>query len=365
MDYYETLGVDKNATEEDIKKAYRALAQKYHPDRAHGDEKRFKQINEAYRILSNRERRAQYDRFGRTFSAGDGAPGWDPFGFSAKGGPASGWDMNFENMGADFGDLGDLFESFFGTNKKRRTYTRGSDIQIDQPITLEESYAGARKEIKFEVLISCKECAGKGYFADAGTKKCETCNGRGEVKEVRNTFFGSFQQVKVCSKCFGVGEIPNKICTVCKGSGRRKQSRAITVDILAGVSDGQLIKIAGAGEAGERGAATGDLYVQVRVKPHKIFSREGENLVMKKEISAVNLLLDREIEIETIGGEIIKVEIPAGFKISDRLRVAGYGLPRLNRRGFGDLFIELELITPRRLSAKAKKLLEELRGELE
>lgn len=357
MDYYELLGIKKGASESEIKAAYRKLAHKYHPDRASGDEKKFKQINEAYSVLSNKEKRAQYDRFGKTFDGNNfaGGAGFDPRNF--------GFDVNFDGFSGDMGDLSDIFESFFG-GKRRKTYHRGSDIQIEQVITLEEAYKGIKKEVKFNTFSSCTDCSGKGYFEKDGVKQCESCNGRGEVKEVRNTFFGAFQQVRTCEKCYGTGEIPNKVCETCSASGRVKKQKALTIDILAGVADGQLIKLAGAGEAGERGASSGDLYVHVRVKPHSVFRREGDNLVMRPQVNIAQLILDRALLVNTLSGEVIRVEIPSGFHVSERLRVAGYGMPHFNHRGFGDLFIELDFVTPKKMSTKAQKALEDMRGDI-
>lgn len=359
-DYYKILGVSKGASEDDIKRAYRKLAQEYHPDRPTGNEKKFKEINEAYQVLSNKEKRAQYDRFGRTFS-GAGGPGG--FGF---GGGGFGFDANFDQSGfADMGDLSDLFESFFGMGgRRRKTYTRGNDLQITQEITLEDAYRGIKKEISFKAYAVCDTCAGLGHFAKEGVKTCTTCNGQGEIKEVRNTFFGSFQQVRACSKCNGTGEIPNKPCSTCKGSGRVMKSRTLAIDILPGVMDGQLIKITGAGETGERSAPTGDLYVQVRVASHKMFRRDAANLFIKKEINLVDILRGRPLEIQLISGEKISVDIPAGFSLSEKIRVSGKGMPHFNSRGYGDLYIELDVKTPKKVSSKAKKLLEDLNGEI-
>ncbi len=355
-DYYQILGVQKGATDEEIKRAYRKLAQEHHPDRPTGNEKKFKEINEAYQVLSNKEKRAQYDRFGKTFN-GAGGPGF------SGGAGFEGFDMNF----GDFGDLSDIFETFFTGmgGKRRKTYTRGSDLQFIQEITLEEAYQGIKKEIRFKVHETCKTCAGLGYFEKEGTSTCATCDGRGEIKEVRNSFFGSFQQVRACGKCHGTGQIPNKTCTLCKGAGRIAGSKSLTVEILAGVADGQLIKVSGAGEAGERGAPAGDLYIQVRVAPHRAFRREHDDLVVVKSLQVTDLLLSSSFEVVTIGGEKITIEIPAGFDLRQRLKISGRGMPHFGRSGRGDLFVEFDVRAPKKLSAKAKKIVEDLRKELE
>lgn len=349
-DYYEVLGISKTATEAEVKNAYRKLAQKYHPDKKSGDEAKFKEINEAYQTLSNKQKRAQYDRFGQTFS---GAPG----GFSGFNGQGFNGSINFE----DLGDFSDIFESFFGGGRasRRKTYRRGADLQITQEINLEQAYAGVTKELEFTTFGACKDCDGLGHDSKEGTKKCEVCNGQGEIREVRQSFFGSVQQVKACSACQGSGEIPNKVCKTCKGSGRVEENRHQKVEIVPGVSHGQLIKITGAGEVGEKKAGAGDLYIQVLIKPHKVFTRDGANLLLKKEVSLIDVLLDKKIEIETISGEAVSVEIPAGFNFAEKLKLSDKGMPHLHSRGYGDLFIEFEVKKPKKISSKLKKLLEE------
>ena len=363
MDYYKLLGVQKGANEDEIKRAYRKLAQEHHPDRPTGNEKKFKEINEAYQVLSNKEKRAQYDRFGKTFAGGQGGGfgGFNP-------GDFGGFNVNFD--GADmngFGDFGDIFESLFTGmgGRKRKTYTRGSDLQSIQEITLEDAFHGVKKEVKFKAFSACETCTGKGYFEKEGTKTCGTCDGRGEVKEVRNSFFGNFQQVRPCTKCFGTGQIPNKVCEHCKGSGRVMATKTVNVEIVPGVDSGQLLKVPGLGEAGERGAPAGDLYIQIKVAPHKSFERHGVDLVASKEISMVDVLLGKKIELNSIGGEKLHVEIPAGFNVAEKLKVAGKGMPHFNSTRHGDLYLNLAVRTPKKLSLKAKKLLEELGGEME
>jgi len=357
-DYYKLLGVDKNASEEEIKKAFRKLAHQYHPDRG-GDEKKFKEINEAYQVLSNKEKRSQYDRFGRVFD-----------GFSAGGGSASDWDFGnfgFEGFNFEgFSDFGDIFESFFGGLgfKKRRAYKRGADLEVVTEITLEEAFKGVEKTVKYETFEACKTCSGLGHFEESGFAICSTCDGRGEIKESRNTFFGSFNQVRVCAKCHGAGRIPNKICSVCKGSGRIRAVKEVKVRIAPGIADGQMIKIIKSGEAGERGAEAGDLYVAVRIKPHAVFARLGDDLLIKKEIKLIDIFLGKKIEIKTISAKKLNIEIPEGFNLKEKLRVPNEGMPRFNGHGYGNLYIELEIRSLKKLGAKAKKLLEDLEKEL-
>lgn len=366
-DYYKILGVDKNASEEQIKKAFRRLAHEHHPDKQSGNEGKFKEINEAYQVLSNKEKRSAYDRFGTAnFGAG---------GFSAEGGPASGWgfgnaqnwDFSNVNFGGGGVDMNDIFEAFFdglGVKQKRRNYERGADLEIEEVITLEEAFRGISKKLRYDALAKCDICGGHGYDVKTGVKTCSACNGRGEINEIRKTFFGNFSQVRTCGECFGSGKKPNQVCKDCKGAGRKTGAREINYDILPGIADGQIIKIKNAGEAGERNTAAGDLYVRVRVKPHPIFERKEHDLYMKKDLHIIDAMLEEKIAFDGIDGKKISVQIPVGFRLRENLKIAGEGMPRLESYGRGDLYISLDIKMPKKPSAKAKKLLEELKGEL-
>ena len=366
-DYYQILGVTKGATDEEIKKAYRKLAHQHHPDKASGDEAKFKEINEAYQVLSDKKKRTYYDQFGAGdpfsgFSGGGhthGPAGFDWSNFSASGGSPFGGG----GFSADVGDLGDIFESFFeglGVKQRRPTYRRGSDLEIIQEVTLEEAFRGVSKRIAVDTFVVCARCSGKGGDAAAGFVACATCKGQGEIKEERRTFFGSFAQVKPCTICHGFGQVPNKPCSVCKGSGRALGERSVAVDILPGVHNDQIIKVKSAGEAGERGTEVGDLYVRVKVKPHHVFERDGDDLVVSHELNALDLLLGRKAEIPTISGGKIKIDIPAHFNLKDPLRVPGEGMPRFGAFGRGDLLVDFSIHAPKKLDAKVKKMLEDL-----
>jgi len=360
-DFYKILGIEKGATDDDIKKAYRKLAHKYHPDKSGGDEKMFKKINEAYQVLSNREKRAQYDRFGRVFDGGTGG-GFDPRNFN---GVEFGFD--FGNFG-DAENLGEVFDAFFeglGVKRKRRAYERGADLEFMQEITLEEAFRGARKPIKFKTHVSCKTCAGLGHFPKEGFTTCAACDGRGEIQELRKTFFGNFNQVKMCVKCNGMGKIPQKVCDTCRSTGRVMAERDIDLAIAPGVSDDQLIKVSGGGEHGPRGGEAGDLYVRIKVKPHQRFLRERDDLIVKESIPLIEVLAERKVSVRTISGGTIMVEIPTDYRFGDRLSVQGEGMPRLGGGGRGKLFVELEVKMPKHLFLKAKELLEKLKQELE
>lgn len=355
-DYYKILGVEKSASDEEIKKAYRRLAHQHHPDHSGGDETKFKEINEAYQILSNKEKRRQYDQFGRVFEGG--FSGFDP----------NNWEFGFDYSNLDdLGNVGDIFESFFeGLGmKKRKTYHRGADLEIGLEIELEDAFRGVKKNISFSALDACGQCGGVGHFPKEGFVSCSACDGRGEIKETRNSFFGNFAQIKRCGRCFGSGQIPNKICSDCSGTGRVKKQKNVEVSIAAGIRSGQIIKISGAGEAGERGAVAGDLYLKVTIKPHRQFEVRENDLLIKKELNLLDVLLGKKIKIATISGKEIEVEVPTGANLNEALKIGGEGMPQLNSRRRGDLYILLKLISPKKLSAKARKLIEDLRGEVE
>ena len=352
-DYYDILGISKNASEDDIKKAFRRLAHQYHPDKKGGDEKQFKEVNEAYQVLSDKTKRANYDRFGTAEPFGPGQGG-----FSGQNPFAGGFRVDFGG-----GDMGDLFEDLFegiGMRSKRAVYERGADLETTQDITLEEAFHGVMKPISITMLISCDACKGKGGDLSAGTKKCDTCNGKGEVRVEHRSFFGSFSQIATCAACRGSGNVPISMCTSCKGMGRKNGVRDVTLEILPGVQNGQIITVKGMGEAGERGTATGDLYVKIRIKHHALFNRAGDDLIVHKELKVTDLLLGKKIEVPTVTGEVLKVEVPAHFNLKENLRIPGEGMPHFGSFGRGDLLVDFIIKAPKKLSGKAAKALEEL-----
>ncbi|MEK9183838.1 MAG: DnaJ C-terminal domain-containing protein [Patescibacteria group bacterium] len=360
-DYYKILGIEKGASEDDVKRAYRKLAHQYHPDKPSGNADKFKQINEAYQVLSNKEKRQQYDRFGRTF---DGSTGFDnnsPFG-------GMGFEFGFDHNNAeDLGNMGDIFEAFFdglGIKRKRRTYEHGADLETMLEINLEEAFRGTSKTLNIESFVLCLKCAGVGYSAKEGLEDCSACNGQGEIKENRKSFFGSFTQVKICGKCAGSGQIPKKPCAACSGTGRLKNEKKINIDIAPGIEDGQIIKISKAGDAGLRSASAGDLYARIKVAIHPVFERIDSNLLTKKEINIIDVLLGKKVEIKTIGGNILSIEIPSNLNLNEELRISGEGMPRLGSSGRGDLYVKFIIKQPQKLSGKAKKILEDLDREL-
>lgn len=362
-DYYQILGVSREATQEDIKKAYRKLAHQYHPDKG-GDEKKFKEVSEAYRVLSDSQKREQYDQFGKTFEGaggfGGGQPGWD-FGFgddfSAQSGPTSGWDFN---------NLGDVFEEMFGFNMrggKKKDLKRGKDIEVEMEIPLEAVLAGREEEISLHKQVICERCQGKGGEPGTAVNECFSCRGTGEVQQIHKTIFGAVTRYTVCPECGGEGYRPDKPCNVCKGEGRIKGEDSVKISIPFGVDTNQVIKLEGRGEAGRKGGKAGDLYVRIFVKKHSVFHRRGDDLFMAREISFSQAALGDEAEISTLERTKILLKIPEGTESGKVLRISGKGIPHFQGYGRGNMYIELIVATPKKLTKKQKELLENLKNE--
>lgn len=353
-DYYNILGVDKNAPKEDIKKAYRKLAHKHHPDKTGGDDKKFKEINEAYYILGDEKRRAEFDRYGRVFSGSGGGQGHGFEGFN-------GFDFsNFSSGG--FEDISDIFGDFFGFKdfRGRTQKRRGRDISMDIELSFEEAVFGTTRKVLITKPVICKTCDGKGGAVGSEQKTCPKCGGAGKIHETKNSFFGTFTTLKECGECRGVGKIFTQKCKECKGNGILRKSEEIVIEVPAGIEKGEMIKLHGKGEAMSHGIS-GDLYVKVHIKPHSALKREGNNLIMDLNIPLSEALLGGERKINTLEGEI-KIKIPAGINYGEILRVREKGVPAPNQ-GRGDLLIRVIIKLPKNLSRKAKKLIEELKEE--
>lgn len=371
-DYYKVLGVDKKASQDEIKKAYRKLAHKYHPDKDGGDDKKFKEINEAYQTLGKPDKRAQYDQFGSAFNSagGPGAGGFsgNPFGgFGAAGGQRSYQNINMDDLGDLFGDLFGGGFSSRGRSGYGRTGTRqasGEDIQISMEIDFREAVFGAEKNIRLDKQDTCDKCQGKGYEADTKIVTCPECNGRGQVEQVQRTVFGMFKTARVCPTCQGQGKKPEKFCSACHGSGRVKTKKEIEITIPAGISEGETIRISGQGNVGPKGASAGDLYVSFKIKSDPEFKREGQDILSTVEINISQAALGDKIQINTLDGPV-KLKIPASTQSGKIFVLKNKGVPHLNspsRRG--DQHVEVIVETPEKLSRKAKKLLQELEKEL-
>lgn len=357
-DYYKILGISKSASDDEIKRAYRKLAQECHPDKPGGNAEKFKEINEAYQILSDKQKRANYDRFGSDFNqAGSGFQGggfqdfsdiFDMFGAGRKKSGASfGWEDIF----------GGAFNGFGGETEEKR----GQDILIDLNITLENAANGILKQLEIYKGVRCEKCKGSGGEQNSGFKKCNICHGKGKIEERRQMGFFAFSQVRPCDACHGRGEIPVKKCSKCGGDGRIKENSRIEIQVPAGIDDGEMLKIIKQGEAGMFGAPAGDLLIRVHVLPHNDFKRKGNNLYYQQVISFTQAVLGDKINIPTLEGNT-NINIPAGIESGAILRLEGRGIQ--SRRGKGDLFVEIKIRTPKKVSNKARKLLEELEKEL-
>ena len=355
-DYYDTLGVEKNATPEEIKKAFYKLAHKYHPDKKGGDENKFKEINEAYQVLSDKNKRAQYDQFGSGFN-------------NAQGGPSS-QGFNWEDFSSGFSggtgniDLEDLFEMFQGGGQRQRKNSkRGNDLEVEISIPLSSVLENQVKKIKINKFVTCTHCNGKGAEAGTNFKTCKTCSGRGTIEEVRKTFLGAFRQTRICPDCDGEGKIPEKICSVCGGEGRVKKEEVIEIQIEKGIDTNEVIKLQGRGGAGKKGAEAGDLYIRVIVEEDPVFERRGDDLLMNLPISISQAVLGDKIKIKTLEKSEIFVKIPNSVQTGKILKVSNRGIPHFSRFGRGDLYIQLIVEIPQKLTNEQKELFQKLKKE--
>ncbi len=359
MDYYQTLGVPKNASKDEVKRAYRKLAHKYHPDKQGGDEKKFKEINEAYQVLGDEGKKAQYDQFGSNFGSGGGS---GSHGFSAKGGPARGWNFGSRAGGFEGVDFGDIFSEFFGAGARTgtRTKQKGRDIKADMMISLEEAYRGVEREISLKKNTICSKCGGSKNEPGTSLKGCKACGGSGEVRQTHRTVLGSITQVHECSECRGEGKIPEKKCSKCRGAGIVQEAERINIKIPAGIHSGEQIEFQGKGEAAAGGY--GNLYVEVHIKENPQFEREGDDIYTNIEISMPQAALGETMTIKTLSGEQ-DIQIPSGTESGAMIKLQGKGMPRLHRPGHGDHCVRIAIRTPKNLSKHAKELLSELRKE--
>lgn len=360
-DYYNILGVDKKASKEEIKKAFYKLAHKYHPDKKEGDEKKFKEVNEAYQTLSDDQKRAQYDQFGSNYQnmGGSSAGGYgDPRGFGGfEGFDFSGFQGGFGQGGVEF-DLNDIFSDFFGGGGGRAQKRKGRDISTEIQISFKDSVFGVTHKILISKTSKCSTCNGGGAKPGTKMETCKTCKGKGKVQESKRTILGTISSTKICDTCVGRGEIPKESCDSCKGKGVLHKQEEITVNIPEGINNGDTLRMTGMGEAVSNGTA-GDLYTKIRVLPHPIFKREGSDLHMNLDIKLTDALLGAKHTIETLDGKI-DVTIPEGVSVNEVLRVKGRGVPNKGRRG--DLLVKLNIKIPK-LSRKEKELVEKLKEE--
>ncbi len=366
-DYYQTLGLSKTASADEIRKAYYNLAHQHHPDKK-GDAEKFKEINEAYRVLSDAKKRAQYDQLGYVPGDGHMPGGGAGFGGFDWGSSTGQGQAGFDFSGFGFEDLGDIFSDFFGAQyggqrTSRKNPKRGSDIQIDMELPLEDIIRPVRKTISLLKYVVCSRCFGSGAEPGTSVSQCDTCKGEGFVQQVIRTPFGSIAQKVICPECEGEGTKPKNPCSVCKGQGRVKKEEKIEIEIPAGVESGQTFKMKGLGHAGKKAGQAGDLYVHVIIKPHAIFSREGSDLFIKRKIQFSIAALGGEIEAPVLGGKSIMLKIPAGAQTHSVFKISNKGLPYLQGRGQGNMYVEIIIDTPSRLSKRQKELLEELQRQ--
>ncbi len=353
-DYYQTIGVPRNATESEIKAAYRKMALKYHPDRNPGSkeaEQKFKDVNEAYQVLSDSKKRQLYDQYGEAgVSAGAGA---GPGGFGGfQGAP-------------DMGDIfGDIFENFFGGagggGGRRSQARRGADLRYEATIDLEEAYHGTTVTVEYERVASCPKCGGTGAKPGTGLKRCTGCHGAGRVQFSQ----GFFSLSQTCPQCGGVGKIVEHPCKDCRGAGRVRMPTKRTVRVPPGIEEGSSLRIQGGGEAGTQGAAAGDLYVVIHVRPSTRFERQEDDLLYQRTITFPEAALGCTIEVPTISGEKASIRVPAGVQDGTTLRVREKGMPHLHGRGFGDMLVKLKIEVPKHLNEHQRRLLEEFARSL-
>ncbi len=357
-DYYEVLGVKKDASADEIKSAFRKLAVKYHPDHG-GDEAKFKEINEAYEVLKDEGKRRRYDQFGHAGVGGAGGGGGNPFeGFSQNG-----QNVHFDFGGGQFGDLGDIFSSFFGGGGRggqSAQQNRGRDVETSITLDFDEAIFGTEKAISLNLDVECPRCKGSGAEPGFGTKTCPTCNGSGQTVRVVNSLFGPIQQAETCRTCRGKGKVPEKECTECGGRGVVREKTEIKVKIPAGVDEGSAIRLAGRGEA-ILGGTAGDLYVAIHVRPHKKFTREGDLILSEETIPMTLAALGGELEVETVDG-MLTMKIPAGTQSGTDFKLSGHGVPHLRGKDRGAQIITIRVETPTNLTKKQQELLKEFQG---
>jgi len=358
-DYYNVLGVDKKASPDDIKKAFRKLAHKYHPDKGGTDESKFKEITEAYSVLSDEKKRREYDTYGQAFAGGHSGAGPGPSGNPFSGFDFSQFQQGFGNGGAEF-DFGDIFGDMFGGRGQARA-PRGRDISIDLEIPFKDAIFGTTRTVLIGKVSACDLCKGSGAKPGIELLTCTTCNGSGHIRETRNSILGQFSSVRACTICEGTGKVPKEKCPECKGHGTRRKEGEIKITIPAGIDNGEMIRLPQQGEAIKAGTA-GDLYVKVHVKPHATFRRDGANLIMDLPVKLTDALLGTIVSVETLEGKTLEVKIPVMKRAEELLRVAGKGIP-VEGTHRGDLIIRLEVALPHKLSGKAKKTVEELKTE--
>lgn len=350
-DYYEVLGVAKAASADELKKAYRRAAVKYHPDKEGGDETKFKEVSEAYDVLKDAQKRQRYDQFGHAGVGGSSSGGNS----NSGGSPFEG----FNSQNFDFGDgLGDIFSQFFGGGGQRQQAAqRGRDVEVTLQLTFEEAVFGLETEIDLDIDDECPHCHGTTVEPGHDMKTCPTCQGSGQQTRIMNTMFGAIQQSVVCPTCRGRGKIPEKECTICRGKGTQRKKQSIKLKVPAGIDDGSTIRLSGRGEAITDGQK-GDLYVNIKVKAHKHFTREGDIVLSEEHVGMVDASLGVEIDVETVDGTV-RMKVPAGTQSGTDFKLSNHGIPHMNSDKRGPHIVNVIVDTPTKLSRKQRQVLED------
>lgn len=345
-DYYEILGVSKSASADEIKKAYRSKAVEYHPDKEGGDEAKFKEISEAYEVLKDTSKRQRYDQFGHAGVGGNGG-----------GNPFSGFGGNGQEVHFDFGDLGlgDIFGNFFGGSQRANKQRRGRDVETTLELSFEQAVFGTETDISLNLDDECSHCKGSGAEPGHSTKTCSTCNGQGQIITSTRTIFGNIQQQSICTSCDGRGKVPEMACRVCKGKGTERKSQKISLKVPGGIDDGATIRLREHGEA-MMGGPKGDLYVNIRVRPHKIFTREGDLILSSQHVSMIDAALGTTIEVVTVDGNV-RMKIPAGTQSGTDFKLSGHGVKHAGKETRGAHIVTIIVDTPTKLTKKQEEIL--------
>ncbi len=354
-DYYEVLGIAKSASADEIKKAFRKAATQHHPDKEGGNEEKFKEVNEAYEVLSNPDKRKRYDQFGHAGVGSSAA--------SDGGNPFAGFGGQGQNINFDFGDLGlgDIFSSFFGGgfNGQQRgsQQVRGRDVETAVDLSFEQAVFGTQVDLNLKLEDTCEHCKGTTVEPGHEMKTCDTCKGSGQVVSVTRTVFGNIQQASICPTCKGTGKVPEKVCTVCRGKGTQAKHQEIKLKVPAGIDDGAIIRLREHGEAVANGPK-GDLFVNIRVKPHKQFTREGELILSEDHVGMVEAALGTEIDVDTVDGPV-RMKVPAGTQSGTDFKLSGHGVPHMRGHGRGAHIVTLTVDTPTKLSRSQQDILKQ------
>ncbi|MEX0652334.1 MAG: DnaJ C-terminal domain-containing protein [Candidatus Paceibacterota bacterium] len=355
-DYYKILNITKGASKDEIKKAFRTLAHKYHPDKQTGDETKFKEISEAYSVLSDEKKRAEYDSYGRVFSGGGGAGAQQGQGFG--GFDFSGFQGGFQQGGFDGVDLGDIFGDIFGGGN--RGPQRGRDISIDLELSFKEAVFGVERKVLLTKTSTCDGCKGTGAEKGSAQDTCSGCNGKGKIHENKSSVFGTFTSVRPCSECHGTGKVPKEKCKTCKGARVVRKEEEVVIRVPAGINHGEMIRLSGGGEA-IAGGESGDLYIKIHVHADRMYHKEGVHLITTLSVKLTDALLGGDYTLQTLDGDAIVVKVPQGVSFGEIIRVKGRGVPYRNTRG--DLLIKIAIDLPKKLSKKSKSAIDELRSE--